>query len=432
MPLRSFFPVACLSLLVVSFAQPLSAEDIAWPQWRGPEQNGVAPQGEYPVQWDQNTNVAWQYDFEGLGGSTPVVANGHALFTAGQKEKNTLIAVDINSGKEAWRVELGADRGNKHRKGSGSNPSAVTDGKHIFAYFRSGDLAAVDFEGNIVWKVNLQEEYGEDTLWWDLGSSPMLINDLVVIAVMQSGPSYLVAYDRESGERVWKTDRMMDAPKEAAQSYATPLAIDGGNIAVMGADNLTIHSAETGEQLGRVEGFNPDGEEFFRSISSPVIGGDYIVCPYSRGATVTVCRINDVIAGKGRDSVVWHRDDLGSDVPTPATKDGLVYVVGDSRKLRSNGVITAVDLTTGDDVWTLTLPKSRQGFSSSPLVAGNHLYVTAEDATTYVIGPLGAEKPKVVATNKLADNEPFTVASLVPFEGGFLLRTRHSLYRIGG
>ncbi|MEO1525144.1 MAG: PQQ-binding-like beta-propeller repeat protein [Planctomycetota bacterium] len=430
MPMHFAMRFATLSTLI--FCVSLSAEDSTWPQWRGPEQNGVAPAGDYPLEWSTSQNVLWKYDFEGLGGSTPVVAGRHAFFTAGDGGKNTLVAVNLDTGEKAWSVSLGDDKGNKHRKGSGSNPSAVTDGKHVFAYFRSGDLAAVDLEGNVAWQVNLQDEFGEDTLWWDLGSSPMLIDDLVVVAVMQSGPSYVVAYDRATGKRAWKADRVLGAPEEAAQSYATPLAIKGGNIAVMGADNLTIHSAKTGKQLGRVPGFNPEGEKYFRSISSPVISGDYIVCPYSRGATITVCRIDDVIEGKGRDSIAWHRDGLGSDVPTPAIKDGRVYVVGDSRKLKSNGVVSAVDLKTGKDVWTMTLPKSRQGFSSSPLVAGNHLYVTAEDATTYVIGPLDAEEPDVVATNTLDDSEPFTVASLIPHGGGFLLRTRHSLYRIGG
>ena len=233
-----------LSMLLIFAGVPVSAEETTWPQWRGPEQNGVAPKGDYPIKWDQTANVKWKFDFQGLGGSTPVVANGHAFFTAGYEGKNTLIAVNLETGKEAWRVALGSDRGNKHRKGSGSNPSAVTDGRHVFAYFRSGDLASVDFEGNVAWHVNLQDEYGEDTLWWDLGSSPTLVGNLVVVAVMQTGPSYVVAYDRKSGERVWKADRMLGAPEEAAQSYATPLGVEGENIAVMGADNLTIHSAE--------------------------------------------------------------------------------------------------------------------------------------------------------------------------------------------
>ncbi|KAA5545260.1 PQQ-binding-like beta-propeller repeat protein [Roseiconus nitratireducens] len=425
--------IAPLALLAVATCcAALSAADTSppWPQWRGGNQNGVAPGEDYPVQWSESTGILWKTELTGSGGSTPVVAGDRAYLTAGVEGKNTLMAVDLSSGDPLWQVSLGEDRGNKHRKGSGSNPSAVTDGQHVFAYFRSGDLACVDLEGKVQWQVNLQDQFGEDTLWWDLGTSPMLIDDLVVVAVMQSGPSYLVAFDRTSGEQAWKTDRMLNAPEEAAQSYATPLALpDLGAIAVMGADHLTIHSSADGRELGRVGGFNPDAERYFRSIASPVASGDLIVCPYSRGDTVTTCRISDVIAGKGRESVVWFRDDLGSDVPTPAVHDGRLYVISDTK--RTKGTITAADLETGKTVWTVELPKSRIGYSSSPLVAGDHLYVTGEDATTYVIGPLSAEQPKLVQSNPVADNEPFTVASLVPIDGTLLLRSRHDLYRIG-
>ncbi len=223
---------------------------------------------------------------------------------------------------------------------------------------------------------------------------------------------------------------MLGAPEEAAQSYATPVALPEQNmIAVMGADNLTIHSAADGKQLGRVEGFNPTQHKYFRSISSPTAAGNLVVCPYSRGDTVTVCRIDDVIAGKGRDSIAWHREGFGSDVPTPALNNGRVYFTGDGKQ--QSGTITAVELETGKTLWTVQLPKSRHGFSSSPLVAGNHLYVTAENGTTFVIGPLDAEQPELVATNELDDDEPFTVASPVPVDGGLLIRTRHALYRTG-
>ncbi|MEM0925064.1 MAG: PQQ-binding-like beta-propeller repeat protein, partial [Planctomycetota bacterium] len=251
----------------------------------------------------------------------------------------------------------------------------------------------------------------------------------VVIAVMQSGPSYLVAFDKESGEIAWKTDRLLSAPREAAQSYATPLAMpESGQIAVMGADHLTIHSASDGSEVGRVGGFNPEQQEFFRSIASPAISGDVIICPYSRGETVTACRLSDVVAGKGRESILWYRDDLGSDVPTPAIVDERVYFVGDSKT--NKGMVWALDLLTGETVWSIRLPKSRIGFSSSPLVANNHLFVTSENATTYVIGPLDSERPKVVATNRLDDDQAFTVASPVPVDGTLLQRTRNAIYRI--
>lgn len=430
---RRSFVVLTFSMggFLTALAGDSSAEESqGWPQWRGPNQVGVAAAGDYPTQWSEPEGISWKTEIAGRGGSTPVVSDGKAFVTAGIEGKNNLLAIDVQSGERLWNVELGKDIGNKHRKGGGSNPSAVTDGQSVFAYFRSGDLASVDYQGKVQWRVNLQEKFAADTLWWDLGSSPTLINDLVVVAVMQSGPSYLVAFDRKTGELAWKADRMLGAPEEAAQSYATPIAIpDRDQIAVMGADHLTIHAASDGRELGRVGGFNPDQERFFRSISSPAVQGDFVVCPYSRGDTVTTCRISDVIAGKGRDSIVWHRDGFGSDVPTPAIDNGRVYFAHDGGDHK--GSVSAVELETGTTIWTVKLPRTRAGFSSSPLVAGNHLYVTGEDATTYVIGPLDAEAPEVVATNRVDDNEQYTVASPVPVEGGLIQRTRNAIYRAG-
>ena len=62
----------------------------------------------------------------------------------------------------------------------------------------------LDFDGKIVWQKNLQKEYGKDTLWWDLGTSPVLTKDLVVVACMQSGESYLVGLDKKTGKVVWQ------------------------------------------------------------------------------------------------------------------------------------------------------------------------------------------------------------------------------------
>lgn len=367
----------------------------------------------------------------GNGGSTPVVDQSVAFLTSGIDGKNVLLAVDLRDGAVLWDTPLGSDTGGKHRKGSGSNPSPVIDGDSVYAYFRSGDLACVDRNGKVRWHRNLQKLYGEDTLWWDLGSSPTLTAEAVVVAVMQSGPSYVVGLHKETGEELWKTDRMLDAPEEAAQSYSTPIAVsvDGkAAIAVMGADHLTFHDQNDGRELARLGGFNPAGDKFFRSIASPVAEGDVIVCPYARGATITAVRVNELAGGKGKAAIAWMRDDIGSDVPTPAADRGRVYVVGDKT---ARGNVSCLDITTGKTLWEVQLPKSRIGFSSSPLVAGNHLYVTSEDATTFVIGPLDDPEPRMVAENKVSDSEPFTVASPVPAGDSLLLRSRHVLYCIG-
>lgn len=447
--------IASMGLASIGIA---SAEQ-TWPQWRGPSQDGVAPAGDYPVRWNESKGgegIEWKRNVDGKGSSTPVVAGSVAYLTAGIDGHNTLIAIDIADGSVRWQTQLGSDRGNRHKKGGGSNPSPVLRGDHVYAYFRSGDLGCVDADGVVQWQTNLQEKFGEDTLWWDLGSSPMVTDAAVVVAVMQTSNSYLIAFDPASGDVLWKQDRNLDAPKEAAQSYITPLAVsiagvvpgmvpetvpetvpgtamDSGRetpaIAVMGGDHLTLHDTRDGRVIGKLGGFNPAGNENFRSISSPVADGNLIVCPYARGETVTCVRMDELVAGKGDQAIAWYRDDLGSDVPTPALADGRVYLVGDGKS--SRGTVWCLDVETGETLWTVRLPKSRHSFSSSPLVAGNHLYATAEDNTTYVIGPLQSDAPELVATNTLADDEPFTVASMVPVDDALLVRTRNVLYRLG-
>jgi len=429
--------LAPLALFVA--LQPAFAADVpSWTQWRGSSQNGVATGEKYPIRWSEESGIAWKIELPGRGGSTPVVqASGDqgstAYLTAGVEGKNMLLAIDTDAGEIKWQTELGDDRGEKHRKGSGSNPSPVIDGDSIFAYFRSGDLSCVDSSGEVKWKINLQEKYGEDLLWWDLGSSPLLTKNAIIVAVMQTGPSYVVALNKQTGDEIWKVDRMLDAPEEAAQSYTTPLAVQVGDqqaIAVMGADHLTLHRMKDGTELGRLGGFNPTGHKFFRSIASPVADGDVIVCPYARGDTLTAVRMSELAAGKGKDAIAWFHDQLGSDVPTPAAVDGKVFLVGDGKQ--NKGTVRCLNIETGKTVWTQQLEKSRSGFSSSPLVAGDHLYVTRENGTTYVIGPLSSDQPAIVSTNQIADDENFTVASLVPIENDLLLRSRSHLYRING
>jgi outer membrane protein assembly factor BamB len=111
------------------------------------------------------------------------------VFLTGQeKGQNLAVCLDLR-GRTLWRRAIGEHRSGKHRKASGSNPSSVVDGEYVFVYFKSGDLACLDLDGEIRWQKNLQEMFGEDTLWWDLGTSPVLTSELVVIACIQSDDS---------------------------------------------------------------------------------------------------------------------------------------------------------------------------------------------------------------------------------------------------
>lgn len=411
-------------VFIASFDDSLQADN--WPAWRGPTLNGVAATGEYPTSWSSTENIAWKVKLDGRGASTPIVWDDNIMLTMGRDGKNVLVSYD-RSGKLNWDLEVGTEEAGKHKKASGSNPSCVTDGKLVFAYFKSGDLVAADLKGNLKWHHNVQKMYGEDTLWWDLGTSPILTRDHVIITVMQTGPSYLAAFDKESGKAAWKVDRNLEAPEEAAQAYSTPVVetIDGKErIYVLGADHVTGHDAATGSELWRVGGLNPTQHQYFRSISGPVVAGNMLIAPYARGGSVTGIRLG----GRGdvtKSHVAWTAQDVGSDVPTPTFLGDRIFICRDSG--RSKGSLTTLNLKTGEIIDEVLLEKNRHGFSSSPTLAGTHLYVTREDGTTFVVDVSG--QAEVIATNSL--NDEFTVATPVLVDGRILIRTYEHLYCIG-
>jgi outer membrane protein assembly factor BamB len=342
-----------------------------------------------------------------------------------------VLCLDRN-GKEVWQRELGKEKPGKHKKATGCNPSPVTDGKHVWVYYKSGDLAALSLaDGTVVWQTNLQEKFGDDTLWWDLGTSPVLSKRAVIVAVMQTGPSYLAAFDRTSGELLWKQDRMLDAPEEAAQSYSTPLVIAGDAakgepdevLFVLGADHVTAHDAATGRELWRVGGLNPTGNTYFRSIASPVLAGDLVIAPYARGESLTAIRRGGTGNVTGS-HVAWARTDLGADVPTPAFKDGRLVVCTDK------GKVVSLDAATGSTRATTELPKNRNAYSASPVIVDGRIIVTREDGESSVLAwPAAAAETFTLLGQGVVDE--MTVATPVCVDGRILVRTHDSLWCLG-
>ena len=416
------------ALLALAVAMPSLARAENWPNWRGPSQSGVAEGKEYPTKWSSTENVAWKVKLPGRGASTPIVWEDRIFLTCGVAEKeeparNMLLCYD-RGGKELWRTEIGKAKPIKSAKGSSTNPSATTDGKHVFAYFKSGDFGAVDFSGKIVWQMNLQEKYGEDTLWHDVGTSPVLTKNHVIATVMHGGPSFLAAFDKVTGKLAWKQDRNTGAPSESADSYTTPVVVNSGEqelIVVLGADYVTGHDAANGKELWRVGDLNPRKNPNFRSISSAVVSDGVVIAPYARGGTVTAIKLG----GQGdvtETHVLWTKENLGADVPTPIAKDGKVYLCNDK------GQISCLDLKTGEPLWTTQPEKKRlTTVSSSPILAGGKLYITREDGKTYVITP--EKDSKVVAENELQGE--FVLATPVFVDGKVLLRTNDHLYCFG-
>ncbi len=412
-------PLTVVLLLSSSLCAEPQAE---WPRWRGPLDKGSIEVGNYPVEFAPD-NVHWSTPLPGKGCSTPIVLKRTIYLTAPVEGKDAVIAFDWD-GKPLWQTTFGKENAGKHRNGSGSNASPVTDGEALFAYFKSGTLAAVERDGSVRWQTNLVERFGKDTLFWDHGTSPVLTSKYVVMARMHKGESWLAAFDKTNGEMVWKVARNYDTPVECDHGYTTPLVIQHAgqeSLLVWGAEHLTIHNASDGQMTWTCGNFNPDRNKLWPAIATPVIIGDMAIIAYGRNDR-GLPRLHGVrLTGSGdvtETNHVWMRDDVGTFVPTPVAYKGHVYLV------RDRGEVECLDPATGKNIWSARFPKGRANYYASPLIAADHLYAPREDGVVFVAS-VASGKFQLLAENNM--EEP-VIGSPIPVANRIFLRGERHLF----
>ena len=201
--------------------------DLYWPQWRGPLGTGVAPHADPPVEWSESQSIRWKVALPGKGHSTPVIwgdrlfvttavpygeavkpsysgaLNAHDEAPVTQRHRFVVMALNRSDGEILWertvRDELPHAGG--HSTASLASNSPVTDGEYVFAFFGSYGLYCLTVDGNLMWETDLGQTntlhgHGE-------GSSPALYGDTLVINWDHEDKSFVVAFDRRTGEERW-------------------------------------------------------------------------------------------------------------------------------------------------------------------------------------------------------------------------------------
>ena len=365
----------------------------------------------------------WHAPLPGKGCSTPIVQTGLIYLTSAAEGKDALLCYDFE-GAEKWRSVFGSENAGKHRNGSGSNASPVTDGKAVYVYFKSGTFAAVELGGKVRWQTDLVERFGKDTLFWDHGTSPVLTEKYVIMARMHQGESWLAAFDKVTGELAWKVARNYSTPIECDHGYATPLVIQHQgqeSILVWGAEHLTIHHATDGQVSWSCGNFNPDAHKLWPAIATPVIVGDMAVIAYGRNDRGTP-RLHGIrLTGSGDVTATnhaWKRDDVGTFVPSPVAYKGRVILV------RDRGEVASIDPATGKTIWEGAFPKHRMNYYASPLIAGDKLYAPREDGTVFVAS-VANDKFELLSENTMAES---VIGSPVPAANCLLIRGEKHLF----
>lgn len=414
--MRKLFVASCLAALL-----PCAAA-ANWPQWRGPDLNGVSAERGLPLRWSAAENVAWKLAMPDRSGSTPIVWGERVFLNAAEGDDLSLWCVDRAKGSVLWKRRLGG--GNvRMRKHNMSSPSPVTDGGSVWVMTGTGVLKSFDFEGRELWARDIQKDYGEFGLNWGYASSPLLHDDSLYVQVLHGmntdDPSYVLRVDKRTGKTLWRVERPTDAERESPDAYTTPALLRTGKtfeVVVSGGDYVTGHDPATGKELWRAGGLNPGREPFFRIVASPIAYDGLIYVP---------ARVKPLLAlragGRGdvsKSHLAWSTQN-GPDVPTPVTDGKYFYVVND------RGIVWCLDAKTGREVYGQQRLKPGT-YSGSPVLADGKIYVTSEDGLTSVVkaGP----QFEVLAENDLGE---YCLSSPAVSGGQIFIRTSGHLYCIG-
>lgn len=360
--------------------------------------------------------MLWKTALPGSGISTPVIWEDRVFITSSDGAKQDelhLICLSRDDGRELWHLRFWGTSPTLYHatKSSMASPSPVTDGKHVFAFYGTGDVICVDFDGGLVWQRSLASEYGEFENRFAASSSPLLYRDLLLLQCDHYGPSYLLAIDKATGANRWKADR-----PDVWLSWASPQLAPTGEgdeheLLVSGSHRLEAYDPLTGDKLWTVRGMSRE------CIPTPVFGHGLIYASSGPNA-LTYC-----IRPGGRGDVtgshvVWSNPRGVPFVPSTILVGDYYYLVSDK------GIGTCLDARTGKMAW-----RKRFGgaFTASPVAGDGKVYFCDESGKTLVIAADGSGYEEL-ASNQL--NEPIFASPAIS-QGRIFVRTARHLYCIG-
>jgi len=427
-----FFVLAFLTHLSFAQSLPLAKQ---WGQWRGPSGNGVSNHADPPLTWSEDKNVRWKTPLPGFGNSSPVVWGDRIYLTAtiphGEEQDppvghrpgshdNTLkvrkslfvvFAIDRKDGKILWQtvVRDAVPHEGHHVTASYASASPITDGEKVYAFFGSNGLYCLDLDGKIHWekdlgKMHTKHGHGE-------GSSPALHDDILVVNWDHEGPSFVVAFNKNTGKEIWRNER--DEPS----SWSSPhiLVHEGSpQVVISAANRIRSYQLTSGKLLWECGGLSHN------VVAGPVSEDGILVAgsSYEKQAILGIKLSGSAGDITGTEQVAWIKRRDTPYVPSLLLYQGLVYYLR-----HYQGVLTCLNIKTGREIYARARFPGIQNVYSSPVAADKRIYLTAINGTTVVFN--AGASPKILAQNRLDE----TINSSPALIGkDLILRGSNSLY----
>lgn len=375
------------AFVLLLFASNISAQD--WPQILGPERNSTSPQKNLLRSWPESgPEVLWTTNVgKGFGG--PVIKDGKVyLLDRDDATGDIMRCFDFNNGKELWSYSYDAP-GSVSFPGSRSVPAI--DGNRVYSCGPYGDLYCIDINTHKpIWSKNIMKDFeGTKIPVWAISQCPLIYGDLLIVSYSKDPYAGLVAYNKLTGDIIWKTDAIGN------ETYASPSVakISGEDHIVMAFSSTnTFMHRDINTSPGRIIGFKPQtGEilweysnwENMIQVAQALDAGEgriIVVGGYELG--VVMIKVDKKSDGSYEVTELFKHNNFGEHTKPPILYNGYFYGQFSTNNRRDGLVCMNMD---GEVMWkTMRSPSFDKG---SMILADGLILATDGNKTLYLIQP---------------------------------------------
>jgi len=400
------------SLVLFASCSRLGAEE--WSRFRGPSGAGISDATAVPVRWTEK-DYNWKVKLPGVGHSSPVLWGKRIFLTCvdSKTAKRMILCLDIADGGIVWQQDYPSRIYRHHRDNSFASSTPAVDAEGVYVTWTTPNevtLLALNHRGQEKWRRDL----GPFRSMHGSGTSPIVFDDLVVLANDQRGKAFLVALDRTTGLTRWQVERRSGLTPASTPCIYHPAGGAPELIFTSTAHGITSIDPTSGKTNWELEDVFLD-----RCVGSPVFAHGLIIASYGFGNRGT--RLVAVRPGsKDRNiepKLVYDITESVPLVPTPIAKNDLLFLWAD------NGHVTCVHVTTGKQIWREPVDGS---FYGSPVCINDRLYCISKKGE--VIALAASDKFQMLARVPLGE---LSYATPAVSEGVMYIRTYFHLMSIG-
>ena len=329
-----------------------------WTDFRGPRRDGHYTAG--PIRTDWTTlRPMWKQPVGG-GFASFVVAGGRAFTIEQRGQDEVAAAYDVLTGRELWTNTWNALLRDS-MGGDGPRATPTWHDGRLYVLGGAGEFRALDAAtGRMLWRTNILEDAGAGNIYWGMAASPLIVDNTVVVLPGGDNGQSVVAYDRESGTRVW-------GALDDRASYSSPMLVTLAGIRqilTFTATRLVGLSPESGRLLWEFPWEN-DNEV---NASQPLIAGSgrvFISSGY--GADASMLQLAAGSDGRLTVREMWRTNRMNNVFTSSVLHDGFIYGLDET-------ILTCIDASTGELKWK----GGRYGYGQVMLASG-HLIVLTEE-----------------------------------------------------